>query len=374
MSTESRPLGDAGVRFLIGVACLVVVIAGLRAGATVVLPFLVAVFLAVVSVPLMRWLERHKVPQSLAVLGTVLLAVGVIVLLGLVVGRTVSEFTAAAPEYQARLQDLMDSVVVLLDDVGVPAEEIRALDLLPPGLFDMVGGVLGAIASFASNTFLVLLTAVFIMMEAAGFGAKLRAAFGQDANFGQFEQMTQQVQKYLVIKTAISAGTGLVVGLWVAALGLDFALLWGLVAFILNFIPNLGSIIAAVPAVLLALVQFGPARASVIALGYVAINLIFGNFVEPLLMGRRLGLSTLVVFVSLVFWGLGVGTDRDAVLRTPDYGRQNRVGKHEGLPLGGCHAGCQPVRLAAVSGRLAGHSFRYLSRPRRSPLSASRCS
>ena len=303
MSTESRLLGGAGARFLIGAACLVVVIAGLRAAATVVLPFLVAVFLAVVSVPLMRWLARHKVPQPLAVLGTVLSAVGVVVLLGLVVGQTVSEFTAAAPGYQARLQDLMDSVVVLLDDVGVPAEEIRGLDLLPPGLFDMVGGVLGAIASFASNTFLVLLTAVFIMIEAAGFGAKLRAAFGQDANFGQFEQMTQQVQKYLVIKTAISAGTGLVVGLWVAALGLDFALLWGLVAFILNFIPNLGSIIAAVPAVLLALVQFGPARAGVIALGYVAINVVFGNFVEPLLMGRRLGLSTLVVFVSLVFWG-----------------------------------------------------------------------
>ena len=303
MSAESRPLGDAGTRFLIGAACLVVVIAGLRAAATVVLPFLVAVFLAVVSVPLMRWLERHKVPRPLAVLGTVLSAVGVIVLLGLVVGQTVGEFTAAAPGYQARLQDLTDSVVVLLDDAGVPVEGIRVLDLLPPGLFDIVGGVFGAIASFASNTFLVLLTAVFIMMEAAGFGAKLRAAFGQDANFGQFEHMTQQVQKYLVIKTAISAGTGLVVGLWVAALGLDFALLWGLVAFVLNFIPNLGSIIAAIPAVLLALVQFGPARAGVIALGYVAINLVFGNFVEPLLMGRRLGLSTLVVFVSLVFWG-----------------------------------------------------------------------
>ena len=303
MSAESRPLGDAGTRFLIGAACLVVVIAGLRAAATVVLPFLVAVFLAVVSVPLMRWLERRKVPRPLAVLGTVLSAVGVIVLLGLVVGQTVGEFTAAAPGYQARLQDLTDSVVVLLDDAGVPVEGIRVLDLLPPGLFDIVGGVFGAIASFASNTFLVLLTAVFIMMEAAGFGAKLRAAFGQDANFGQFEHMTQQVQKYLVIKTAISAGTGLVVGLWVAALGLDFALLWGLVAFVLNFIPNLGSIIAAIPAVLLALVQFGPARAGVIALGYVAINLVFGNFVEPLLMGRRLGLSTLVVFVSLVFWG-----------------------------------------------------------------------
>ena len=303
MSTESRPFSDAGTRFLIGAACFVVVIAGLRAAAAVVLPFLVAVFLAVVSVPFMRWLERNRVPRPLAVFGAVMAAVAVIGLLGLVVGQSVNEFTAAAPRYQARLQELMNSGVALLDDLGVPAEEWRAFDLLPPDLFDMVGGALGALASFASNTFLVLLTAIFIMMEAAGFSAKLRVAFGADANFWQFEQMTRQVQNYLVIKTAISVATGLVVGLWVGALGLDFALLWGLVAFILNFIPSLGSIIAAIPAVLLAVIQFGAARAGVIAAGYVVINLIFGNFIEPMLMGRRLGLSTLVVFVSLVFWG-----------------------------------------------------------------------
>jgi AI-2 transport protein TqsA len=303
MSSDDRFVSDAGTRLLVAAACFVVVIAGLRAATAVVLPFLVAGFLAVVSVPLMRWLERHRVPRPLAILSTVLAAVGVIGLLGLVVGHSVTEYTLAAPRYQSRLQDLMDSVVTLLEDFGVPAEEWRALDLLPQDLFDMVGVVLGALTSFASNTFLVLLTAIFIMMEAAGFSAKLRLAFGADASFWQFEQMTQQVQKYLVIKTAISAGTGIVVGLWVGALGLDFALLWGLVAFILNFIPSLGSIIAAIPAVLLAVLQFGLARAGVIAVGYVGINIIFGNFMEPMFMGRRLGLSTLVVFVSLVFWG-----------------------------------------------------------------------
>ena len=303
MSTEGRQHSDAGTRFLVGAACFVVIVAGLRAAAQVVLPFLVAVFLAVVSVPLMRWLQRQRVPRSLAVLGTIFAAIAGIGVLGLVVGRSVNEFTAAAPRYQARLQDLIDSTVVLVDNLGLPTEEWRSFDLLPVGLFDVLGGALGAIASFASNTFLVLLTVIFILMEAAGFSAKLRAAFGEGAHFGQLERMTQQVQNYLVIKTAISAGTGLVVGLFVAALGLDFAMLWALVAFILNFIPNLGSIIAAVPAVLLAVVQLGLARAGVIALGYVGINIVFGNFIEPMLMGRRLGLSTLVVFVSLVFWG-----------------------------------------------------------------------
>ena len=115
--------------------------------------------------------------------------------------------------------------------------------------------------------------------------------------------MTLQVQNYLAIKTAVSVFTGVLVGIWVWALGLDLPLLWGLVAFIFNYIPNLGSILAAVPAVLLALVQFGPGRAAVVASGYLAINLVFGNDVEPMMLGRRLGLSTLVVFMSRVFWG-----------------------------------------------------------------------
>ena len=295
---------DAGIRFLVAAAALVVVVAGLRAAAQVILPFLVAVFLAVVSVPLMGWLQRRRVPRPLAVLTTMLAAVGVIGILGLVVGRSVTQFRFVAPRYQARLESLLDSSVRLGEDLGLPVQEWQSLDLLPlGGMFDLLGGALGAVASFASNSLLVLLTVVFILMEAVGFSAKLRAAFGEGAQLGQLERMATQVQRYLVIKTAISASTGLVVGLWVAALGVDFPLLWGLVAFILNYIPTLGSIIAAIPAVLLAIVQFGPARAGVIALGYLAVNVVVGNFVEPMLMGRRLGLSTLVVFVSLVFWG-----------------------------------------------------------------------
>ena len=304
MSESRSGFSGAGLQFLVAAACLVVIVAGLRAAAPLVLPFLVAVFLAVVSVPLIGQFQRWRVPRPLAVLGTVLLAVGAIGVLALVVGRSVNDFGAAAPRYQARLQALIDSGLVLGADLGLPIEDWSTLELLPFGsIFDLLGGTLGAITSFASNTFLVLLTVSFILIEAAGFSAKLREAFGAHVQFGQLERMMQQVQRYLAIKSAVSAATGVLLGLWVAAFGLDFALLWGLVAFILNFIPTLGSIIAAVPAVLLAIVQFDLARAGVIALGYVGINVIFGNVVEPLLMGRRLGLSALVVFVSLVFWG-----------------------------------------------------------------------
>jgi predicted PurR-regulated permease PerM len=303
MNTESRPHSDTGTRFLVGAASFIIVVAGLRAAQTLVVPFLLAVFLAVVSVPFMRWLQSKRVPLVLAILSTVLVAIGMIATLVFVLGRSLNQFSDVAPQYQTRLQALMDSLVSLLSGWGVPTEAWESLDLLPVGLFDVLGGALSALASFASNTFLVLLAVIFILTEAAGFSAKLQVAFGSTAQFGSLERMTRQVQNYLMIKTAISAATGTVVGLWVAALGLDFALLWGLMAFLLNFIPNLGSIIAAVPAVLFALIQLGPGSAAVIAVGYVFVNIVFGNFIEPMLMGRRLGLSTLVIFMSLVFWG-----------------------------------------------------------------------
>ena len=298
------PNDGVGIRFLIAAACLVVIIAGLRAAAELILPFLVAVFLAVVNVPLMNWLIRRKVPKPLAVVLTILIVVAVIGALVAVVAASITQLTAAAPTYQARLNELTSSARGFGERFNLPVEQWMALDLAPAGMFELIGGVIGAVGSFLSNTFLVVLTVIFILFEAAGFSRKITAAFGAAYDsFGQLNRMARQVQTYLVVKTAVSAATGVAVGVWVAVLGLDFPLLWGVLAFLFNFIPTLGSIVAAVPAVLLAVVQFGPGRAAVIAAGYLAINVVFGNGIEPSLMGRRLGLSTLVVFGSLVFWG-----------------------------------------------------------------------
>ena len=296
---------DRGARFLLVAASVIVVIAGLRQAGQLVVPFLTAVFLAVVSFPVMAWLQHRKVPTPLAVLITVAAAAGVLSVLGVVVGRSVTEFAQVAPQYQARFQELANEILDWAEGVGLPASEWTPLDYVnPEAIVDLIGGTLGALAGLLSNAFLVLLAVIFILFEAAGFRAKLRLAFGdRGANLDRLSRMTQQVQHYLAIKTVVSVATGVLVGTWVWALGLDFPLLWGLVAFIFNYIPSLGSIFAAVPAVLLAIVQLGPGRAAVVAIGYLAINIVFGNFVEPMLLGRRLGLSTLVIFVSLVFWG-----------------------------------------------------------------------
>ena len=300
---ETRP--DRGARFLVVAASVIIVIAGLRQAGQLVLPFLTAVFLAVVSLPVMVWLQRRRVPTPLAVIGTVAAAAGVIGVLGIVVGRSVNDFAVVAPQYTARFQELANRSVAWAAGLGLPMAELRLLDYVNAGaVVDLLGGTLGALAGLLSNAFLVLLAVIFILFEAAGFRAKLRAAFGNRGDsLDRFGQMTQQIQNYLAIKTAVSLATGLVAGLWVWALGLDFPLLWGLVAFLFNYIPNLGSIFAAIGPVLLSVVQFGPGRAVAVAVGYVLINVIFGSLIEPMLLGRRLGLSTLVVFLSLVFWG-----------------------------------------------------------------------
>ncbi len=124
------------------------------------------------------------------------------------------------------------------------------------------------------------------------------------AAVGKFSESAKQ---YLVIKTLISAGIGVFIWLWLLILGIDYPVLWGTLSFLLNYVPNIGSIIAAVPVAMLALLQKGVGTALLAILGFVAVHVVVGNILEPKLMGKGLNLSTLVVFVSLVFWGWILG-------------------------------------------------------------------
>ena len=166
------------------------------------------------------------------------------------------------------------------------------------------GDAMGAVTSTLSYTGFVLFTVIFILAEAAGYRDKLQVAFGKSGvDLGQYANVLQDLQVYLGVKTQVSLITGVLAGVSCWILGIDYPIVWGLLAFLLNYVPTLGSIIAGVPPVLLALVQFGWERALIIAVLYLAINTLMGSVLEPRMMGKRLGLSPLVVFLSLVFWG-----------------------------------------------------------------------
>jgi len=297
---------SGGGRGLLTAASLVVVGAGLKAIQSLAIPFLISVLLAILCTPVVSWLRRRRLPAAIAVPLVVVVLLGVFFAFGAVLGGSVKGFADAVPRYQERLDSLGNSVEGWLEERGVTVGELEVGKVLRPGaLLDLLGKGLVGLLSALSNTLLVILTLLFILLEAAGLPVKLRAAFGDrpGAGLGRLAKATREVQKYLGIKTAISAATGAILAAWLAVLGLDFALTWGFLAFLLNFIPSIGSIIAAVPAVLLALVQVGPGTAALVAIGFVVVNMTLGNIVEPHLMGRTLGMSTLAVFLSLLFWG-----------------------------------------------------------------------
>lgn len=290
-------------------AALVVVVAGMRASSSLLEPFLVAVFLSIVCSPGVAWLRRHHVPEALAVL---LVMVGLIVVMiaaatGL--GASINGFVRELPKYEEALNERLAGVLELLAGMGVHLNlDMLKEQLDPSTLMNMAGKVAGHFGSVLGNLMLVLLTVAFILLEAARFPSKLKAALGDEGpGMSVFQKFAVGVNQYLAIKSMVSLGTGILVALWMWLLDVDYPVLWGTLAFLFNYIPNIGSFLAAIPACLLAYVLHGFGVAAIAIAGFVAINTGIGNLLEPRLMGRSLGLSTLVVFVSLVFWGWVLG-------------------------------------------------------------------
>ncbi len=203
------------------------------------------------------------------------------------------------------MNQLTNDVVQLLQPItNESAEQIFNEHVNPSVLMQLIANSLSSIGAVLTNSVLILLTVLFILLEASGLPYKIKQAFSTSKDsLVSLENFIKSVNKYLGLKTIISFFTGVCVYIFLNIFGIDFPILWALIAGIMNFIPNIGSIIAAIPAVLVALIQFGPGTALIIIAGYIIINMVFGNFIEPRLMGKKLGLSTLVVFISLVFWG-----------------------------------------------------------------------
>ena len=294
---------------LVTAAALVIVIAGMREAQELLVPFLMATFLAVIVMPAVQFMVSHRIPTSIAILLVMLLILGGGMLLGGMVGGSADDFSAQLPAYQQKFAEMIQGLQVWLNNNGLVLSEATVSRLLDPGkAMNMAAQGLSSLSGLLTNAFLILLTVLFILFEASGFPAKLHRILPDPQNdLRHIERMLDDVKRYMAIKTLTSLLTALLIYLALLALGVDFPLLWGMIAFFLNYVPNIGSLIAAVPPILLALVQLGTVSALWTAGVYLLVNNLVGNVIEPRFMGRRLGLSTLVVFLSLVFWGWVLG-------------------------------------------------------------------
>ena len=302
---------NPGIKVLFSMACLVVIVYGLKMAAAILLPAALALFLTVLSLPVMIWLRRHRVPKFSAIAIPLFMNIAVVVLVIVWASSSVSQLQTRIPDYYDAFLVLQTSWVESIEaGTAIVVSDYVSMDLIDPSVFvGLATDTLGRIAQFLSMTFLVFLIMAFMLNEAMVFPDKFHYLTGNSSpEEDRLAKVVTEVQTYLGIKTVMSIATGVILGSWAYVMELDFPVLLGLIAFLLNYVPTVGSIIAAIPAVLLSGVLYASIpHAFGVMFGYLVVNTLFGNILEPNLMGRRLGLSTLVVILSLLFWGWAWG-------------------------------------------------------------------
>lgn len=302
-------------RFFIVMAAIVIILAGIKSAAEIVVPFLLALFIAIICSPVIKLMTARKVPLWLAISLLLLLFLSAFLFLAGLINSTVKEFTLSIPQYKILLQEKVIYWVQLAHSYNLPISISREnvqewFD--PTVLMNFLSRLLLNFSGIVSNIFILLLVVVFMLFEAPTAKHKLAVAMSGNndplAMENQINRVLQGVISYLGVKTTVSLLTGILVWLLLMLADVQYAVLWGTLSFLLNYIPNIGSILAAVPIVVqVLLLNTFPQALSVIA-GIIAINMVVGNVLEPKMMGKTLGLSTLVVFLSLLFWGWLLGT------------------------------------------------------------------
>ena len=313
MSAQEREQRDSqedrGTIMLMQLAAFVVVIAGIMAAKSIIIPFLLATFLAIICAPPLYWLRTRGVPRMVSIFFLVLIFLVLETALAGLVSRSMAEFSRSMPLYQERLSLILNNVITWIESHHIDVtEQVIREQFNPAKLMKLAAGMLNNLFSVLTNTVMIMLTCFFILFEATGFPDKLKAVAGGSGKAVQeYGKIIQGVNRYLGLKVVTSLATAVIVTTGLLVIGVDFALMWGLVAFLLNFIPTIGSIVAALPPLLLALVQLGPAAAVATAILYLATNIIRGSLIEPRIMGSGVGLSALVIFISMIFWGWVLG-------------------------------------------------------------------
>jgi len=306
----SKNKKNSAIKNVMYLAATIVIIAGVMAAVDIVIPILLALFLCIICTQPILFLDKRKVPYTVAVLIVLTCLAIVLVLLGGIVGNSISDFTADLPIYEEKLRKMLSNLIVAINKTGADINDEQLLNLIDPGqVLGFTAFAAGEVGKALSDSFLIILLLIFMLLEVKSFNLKtklIEKIFGYSLEY--LNSIMVSIRRYLSIKTYVSIVTGILIGLWLYVIGIEYALLWGLLAFLLNYIPTIGSILAAVPTILFALVQQGPEGMLWTAVGYGIIEMVMGNIIEPKVMGKGLGLSTFVVFLGLIVWGFILGT------------------------------------------------------------------
>jgi predicted PurR-regulated permease PerM len=293
---------------LLSVLVLFAVAAAFKLAQTVVIPLMIAWLLSYICGPVVTFLVHKKVPLGLAVLAVLVLVLFVCYMGGVFLSGRVRAVLAESPKYIEQLNMIYQDTVARLDVPENFMADINWSQQLGPKIASMSVSVAGFMGNFLGKLTLVLIFLVFMLLGKPYFSYKMAAAFPAD-RASKFTDITtsisKQIGQYLVVKVAISGTTGVLVWVILSLLKVEFALTWGALAFFLNFIPSIGSILASIPPILLAVVQYYPSVWTPVltAVALLLIQMAMGNVIEPKIMGESLNLSPVVILLALVFFG-----------------------------------------------------------------------
>jgi AI-2 transport protein TqsA len=297
---------------LLGVIAVFVLGVTLQELRAVLLPFSVAVLLSFIFRPVVFFLNARRIPTAFSLLVVLLSLTLVLFLIGLLVYSSAQSFTEALPRYQTQVNRIAVDAEAGLERLAVPlgidVQELDVRDLFQVGtIASAISSGAGSFFSFVGNTALVILFMLFMLAGTGDLDAKVARAFPAEVAeriATVVRNISAQVRQYLVTKTLVSAVTGFLIFLILWILGVDFPLLWGFLAFLLNFVPNIGSLLAVIFPFLLSLLQFDTLTRPILAFVLMeTVQIVMGNVVEPRLMAFNLNMSPLLVLVSLIFWG-----------------------------------------------------------------------
>jgi AI-2 transport protein TqsA len=295
------------LRVMLLLAALVVVFVGMRLAAPILDPILFAVVLALLFSPIYAWLRRHRVPTPLAL---VMMLVGLTILflaIAGIMGISIVRFSGDIGSYTTKLNSQLDNIQSLTKSLGISKEDLHKA-LSPSALTGAIGSILGGVADFLSNLFLILIIVLFLLAEGPAMMNRLRASTGEDhPQVARLTLFGRSVVRQLGLRAIVNLATATGVVLLLLVLRVDFPLMWGILAFFLSFIPWIGLPLAVAPAVVLALAEHGVTSAVLVIAGVIVINILAENALSPMLMGRGLSISPTILFIGFIFWAWLLG-------------------------------------------------------------------
>ena len=294
---------------ILTISGLIIIFAGLKIADKIVVPFLLSMFIALISFPLLNFFKSKKINTPISVTLVLITIISISLSFAALIGTSINGFRKSLPTYKEKINLGIENISILAEKLNLNINPNFLSDYIDPSfIMQSVANTISAFGNVLTNYFLILFIVMFTLLEAAIFSEKLKKAFSDSGKpMPNLQSFSENMNKYLSIKTIVSIITGILIYFSLSIIGLDHAIMWGLIAFLLNYIPNIGSIIASIPAILIALIQFNIYYALTVGLVYLIVNILMGSIIEPKYLGKELGLSTLIIFLSLIFWGWLLG-------------------------------------------------------------------